>query len=138
MKRVKRRDTKPEIQLRKVLHRRGLRFRVDYGGLPGRPEVCFTRARIAVFVDGCFWHGCDTHGSMPRNNAEWWAAKIARNRERDVRVTNALRDLGWVVLRYWTHDDVDEMANEIEDIWRDLVGCPAWTVNDGTEISDEC
>lgn len=122
LSRVKRRDTKPEIQLRRELRRRGLRFRVDYGRIPGHPDVAFTKVKNAIFVDGCFWHGCDIHGSLPRNNAEWWAAKIARNRERDVRVTNAPRDFGWVVLRYWAHDDIDEMADEIEDIWRDLVG----------------
>ncbi|MBP2332974.1 hypothetical protein [Corynebacterium freneyi] len=69
LSRVKRRDTKPEIALRWELHRRGLRFRVDYGGVPGHPDVAFIRAKIAVFVDGCFWHGCDIHGSIPKNNA---------------------------------------------------------------------
>ena len=122
MKRVRRRDAKPEMQLRKELHRRGLRFRVDYGGLPGHPDICLTRARIAVFVDRCFWHGCELHGSLPEHNRDWWEAKLARNRERDVEVTDKLRDWGWVVLRNWTHDDVEEMADEIEDVWRELRG----------------
>lgn len=122
LSRVKRRDTKPEIALRRELHRRGLRFRVDYGRIPGHPDVAFTNAKIAVFVDGCFWHGCDLHGALPKNNAEWWAAKIARNQERDAEVAEELKRAGWIVLRYWTHDDVDEMADEIEDVWRDLTG----------------
>ncbi|MFD5867411.1 very short patch repair endonuclease [Corynebacterium sp. NPDC060344] len=122
LSRVKRRDTKPEIQLRRELHRRGLRFRVDYGGVSGHPDVAFTRVKIAAFIDGCFWHGCSIHGSLPKNNAEWWRAKIQRNRERDAHVTAELRVMGWVVLRYWTHDDIDEVADEIEDTWRELAG----------------
>ena len=121
LSRVKRRDTKPEIALRRELHRRGLRFRVDYGGVPGHPDVAFTRAKIAVYVDGCFWHGCDIHGAIPKNNAEWWRAKIERNRARDAEVSEQLRRLGWLVLRYWAHDDVDEIADEIEETWRALV-----------------
>ena len=72
MKRMPRRDTGPEVGLRRELHKRGLRFRVHVRSLPGRPDIVFTRARLAVFVDGCFWHGCSEHGTLPKNNREWW------------------------------------------------------------------
>ena len=109
-----RRDTGPEMQLRRELHRRGLRFRVNFPGLPGKPDIVLTRAKIAVFVDGCFWHSCPVHGSLPRNNREWWQAKLARNVERDREKDRALEELGWTPLHYWEHDDVDEVADEIE------------------------
>lgn len=114
MRRMPRRDTGPEMQLRRELHRRGLRFRVNFTGLPGRPDIVLTRAKIAVFVDGCFWHSCPVHGSLPRNNREWWQAKLARNVERDREKDRALEELGWTPLHYWEHDDVDEVADEIE------------------------
>ena len=79
MSRVKRRDTKPEVELRRELHRRGLRFQVDYGGVPRHPDVAFARAKIAVFIDGCFWHGCDIHGAIPKSDAEWWLVKRSLN-----------------------------------------------------------
>lgn len=107
------------MQLRRDLHRRGLRFRVNYPGLPGRPDIVLTRAKIAVFVDGCFWHACPVHGSLPKNNRGWWESKLARNVERDREKDRALEELGWTPLHYWEHDDVDEVADEIE--W--LRGC---------------
>lgn len=114
MRRMPRRDTGPELYLRRELHRRGLRFRVNYPGLPGKPDIALTRAKIAVFVDGCFWHACPVHGSLPRNNREWWEAKLARNVERDREKDSALEELGWTPIHYWEHDDVDEVADEIE------------------------
>lgn len=114
MRWMPRRDTGPEMQLRRELHRRGLRFRVNFPGLPGKPDIVLTRAKIAVFVDGCFWHSCPVHGSLPRNNREWWQAKLARNVERDREKDRALEELGWTPLHYWEHDDVDEVADEIE------------------------
>ena len=107
------------MQLRRELHRRGLRFRVNYPGLPGRPDIVLTRAKIAVFVDGCFWHACPVHGSLPKNNRGWWESKLARNVERDREKDRALEELGWTPRHYWEHDDVDEVADEIE--W--LRGC---------------
>lgn len=83
MRKMPRRDTKPELALRKELYRRGIRYRVNLGGLPGRPDIALTRAKIAVFVDGCFWHACPVHGTLPRNNRDWCHAKLARNVERD-------------------------------------------------------
>ena len=124
MSKIRRRDTKLELKVRRELDRRGLRFRVDDAAVPGRPDITFTRVMVAVFLDGCFWHGCPLHGTSPKSNADWWKAKITRNLERDARVRDQLEDLGWLVLRYWAHDDVDDICDEIEDVWRNLSGYP--------------
>ncbi len=102
----KTRDTTPEIQLRKLLYAQGLRYRVNHpvDGLPRRTiDIAFTRLRLAVFIDGCFWHGCPEHFIPPKNNGSWWADKIARNKERDEETNTHLRQQGWVVLRFWEH-----------------------------------
>lgn len=99
-------DTKPEILLRKELHRRGLRYRIHMATLPGKPDIVFTRKRVAVFVHGCFWHnhpGCK-FWHMPRNNKEFWEEKFARNRERDRKNMEALEALGWRPLVVWECD----------------------------------
>lgn len=86
------RDTRPELALRRLVWSEGLRYRVDHPVLPRRrADLAFTRARVAVFVDGCFWHSCPEHATKPKNNAEWWEAKLAANIVRDVRTTEALR-----------------------------------------------
>jgi len=118
MARMPRRATVPELALRRELHRRGLRFRVDLPGLPGRPDIAFTRARVAVFLDGCFWHRCPQHGTLPRNNAEWWLAKLDRNVARDRAKDAALAALGWLVVHVWEHEPVTEAADRIETGWR--------------------
>ncbi len=126
MSRQRRRDTAPELLLRRELHRRGLRFRVDHP-LPGMPrrraDVTFTRARIAVFVDGCFWHGCPEHATRPTANADWWAAKLARNVARDRETDAHLRDAGWQVLRFWEHEDIHAAAALIAAAYRTR---PSW------------
>jgi len=100
-------NTKPERLLRSELHRAGLRFRkdmrLDLGDVTVRPDLVFTRARLAVFVDGCFWHQCPDHFQMPRANREYWEPKIARNVERDRAADLALKREGWTVLRFWEH-----------------------------------
>ena len=104
---AKRRDTKPELILRAALHRRGLRFRVDREILPDvrrRGDIVFTRAGVVVFVDGCFWHGCSIHGTWPKANAAWWAAKIRANRQRDHDTDARLAAASWTVIRAWEHD----------------------------------
>jgi DNA mismatch endonuclease (patch repair protein) len=116
MSRMPRRDTGPELLLRRELHARGLRFRVR-SSLPGRPDIVFTRARIAVFVDGCFWHGCSEHGSLPKNNREWWREKLETNVRRDRVKDEALRALGWQVLHFWEHDRAGGAADRIEEAW---------------------
>lgn len=117
MKRMPRRDTKPEVALRRLLHAKGLRFRVTDPRLPGRPDVSFSRARIAVFVDGCFWHGCDQHGVLPKNNREWWRAKLEANRVRDQAKDNALAALGYLPFHVWEHEDAHAAADTIHRMW---------------------
>ncbi|MEX5260972.1 very short patch repair endonuclease [Kocuria sp. CPCC 205263] len=117
MSRQRRRDTAPELILRKELHRRGLRYRVD-AKLPGIPrrraDLLFTRRKIAVFVDGCFWHACPLHATSPQNNADWWRAKLEGNVARDRDTDLRLRKLGWTVLRFWEHDDMSRAADTVE------------------------
>ncbi len=119
----RRKDTKPEVRLRSQIHRRGLRFRKDYpvrlpGGGVVRPDVVFTRARVAVFIDGCFWHCCPQHGTTPRTNRAYWAPKLNRNVERDRRVTEALESDSWCVIRVWEHEDIDEVARRLDGVVR--------------------
>ena len=118
LRRQRRSGTKPEVELRRELHRRGMRFRVSHAGLPGRPDVAFTRAKIAVFVDGCFWHLCPDHGTLPRNNREWWRAKLDRNVARDRAKDAALAELGWSVVHVWEHEAPGEAADLVEAEWR--------------------
>ena len=116
MQRQARRDTRPEAALRALLWRRGLRYRVDYRvpGTRGRVDIAFQRAKVAVFVDGCFWHGCPQHGSLPKANAGWWAEKLRANVERDRRASSTLEELGWQVTRIWEHEDASAVADNIE------------------------
>jgi len=102
MSRIRDRDTKPEMLLRRALWSRGHRYRVRFP-VPGRPDISFIHARVAVFVDGCFWHGCPIHASYPKSNAPFWKTKLKRNKERDAEVTQALMEAGWTVLRFWEH-----------------------------------
>jgi DNA mismatch endonuclease (patch repair protein) len=105
------RDTAPEMAVRQALHRQGLRYRVGLRlSLPAgavRPDIVFIRQRVAVFIDGCFWHGCPQHGTRPRSNRRYWDAKLARNRARDKRDTARLEAAGWRVLRVWEHVDAE-------------------------------
>lgn len=121
MKANKRSDTKPELLLRRELHRRGLRFRTTAsirleGSRPIHPDIIFTRWRIAIFVDGCYWHGCPDYATQPRANAAYWSAKLTSNRERDVRQTAALEAAGWSVLRAWEHEPVAAAADRIASL----------------------
>lgn len=116
MRSTRRRDTAAELALRRVLHRRGLRYRVDLAVLTGsrrRVDVVFPRQRVAVFVDGCFWHRCPRHGTTPIANARWWEAKLAANVARDRATDRALRRAGWTVIRVWEHEDPTRAARRI-------------------------
>ncbi len=109
-------DTRPESALRSVLHAMGLRFRkhaLPERGLRCRADVLFPAARVAVFVDGCFWHRCPEHGTSPRTNSPYWRAKLDRNVERDRRNDAALAAAGWAVVRVWEHEDAAEAAGRI-------------------------
>lgn len=112
----RRRDTKPEMELRSALFSLGLRYRVDYPirvmaeVRPIRPDVVFTRAKLAVFIDGCFWHSCPQHGTTPQRNSQYWNAKLARNLDRDRSYTKLLEEAGWAVLRFWEHHDPEDAA----------------------------
>jgi len=99
-------DTKPEITLRRLLWRDGLRFRKDFRTAGRRVDVAFPARRLAVQVDGCFWHGCPVHYSPPKKNITYWQAKIQVVRERDIRDGQALASTGWLVLRFWEHEVV--------------------------------
>ena len=118
MRNTKRRDTKPEIELRSLLHRTGLRFFVDRPVLPDdrrrRADIVFPRAKVAVFVNGCFWHGCPEHASWPKKNAEWWRKKIETNRARDEDTDARLRGNGWAAIRVWEHEDLHSAAEIVE------------------------
>lgn len=94
------RNTKPELLLRRELHRRGLRYRVNYREVPGSPDIALTRVRIAVFVDGCFWHQCPIHCRIPRDNRDWWRAKLDRNVARDRETDDTLTAMGWTPVHY--------------------------------------
>jgi DNA mismatch endonuclease, patch repair protein len=117
MRANRRRDTKPERALRSALHTRGLRFRKDFpiraGSRLVRPDVVFTRRRVAVFLDGCFWHGCPEHGTFPRRNSGYWEWKLKRNAERDLAVNAALMEAGWLVIRVWEHDSPRDAADRV-------------------------
>lgn len=117
MSRLRTRDTQPEVALRSELHRRGLRFRVDLRPVPrvrSRADIVFTRARVAVFVDGCFWHVCPVHQTWPQSNAEWWREKLERNVARDRQTDAALAAAGWQVIRVWEHESPERAADRIE------------------------
>ena len=115
---IKRTDTKPELALRSALHALGMRFRkdlrIDLGAVKPRPDIVFTRARVAVFVDGCFWHCCPEHGRRPRQNVDYWDPKLARNVERDRRYDDALEEADWTVVRVWEHVPIGEAVSKVK------------------------
>lgn len=122
MRANRRSDTTPELRLRRELHRRGLRYRVDsrlpLSDVRRHADLTFTRQRVAVFVDGCFWHRCPEHGRMPKANADYWDPKLEGNTTRDRDTDQRLTEAGWQVVRIWEHEDVGEAATRIEHIVR--------------------
>lgn len=118
MKKVRTRDTGPEIAVRKVLYGQGLRYRVNYR--PKEPDIgrstidiAFPGHHLAVFIDGCFWHCCPEHGEVPKANRDWWLAKFAENKSRDERITNILVSGGWQVLRFWEHESPTVVSESV-------------------------
>ncbi|WP_331272331.1 very short patch repair endonuclease [Motilibacter aurantiacus] len=127
----RRRDTRPELAVRRACHALGLRYRVDaplpLEGVRRRADLVFARARVAVFVDGCRWHGCPEHSREPRTNADYWTAKLERNRRRDADTDARLAAAGWVALRAWEHEDPAVVAERV----RGTVGSRRVAVSDG-------
>lgn len=121
MSAARRRDTAAEMLVRREAHRRGLRYRVD-APLPGMPrrraDMLFTRAKVAVFIDGCFWHACPKHRTSPKANGSWWATKLAKNVERDRDTDRHLEGVGWTVLRFWEHEEPVAVVNRIVAVVR--------------------
>mgnify|MGYP002392282053 CR=1 FL=1 len=117
MKANKRVDTKPEVAIRSGLHKLGYRFRKDFvitvSGRNCRPDIVFSKKKVAVFIDGCFWHSCPEHGRHPKSNVEYWRKKFSRNKQRDELDDRALTASGWIVVRIWEHRSVEEATEEI-------------------------
>lgn len=119
MQRQAQRDTLPELALRRELWRRGFRYRVDIPpvkGLRRRADVVFARASVAVYVDGCYWHRCPEHGTVPRANRDWWVAKLEGNVQRDRDTDIRLRTVGWEVIRVWAHEPVTDAADRVATV----------------------
>lgn len=118
-------DTQIELSLRRELFGRGLRFRLQGPAVPGtrrKADLEFRAARVAVFVDGCFWHACPTHGSIPKSNAAWWTAKLSENAERDRDSDDRLTSDGWLVVRVWEHESPAAAADRVEEAVRTRSG----------------
>ena len=120
----RRTDTRPEVAVRSALHARGIRFRKDHPiPIPGRrapkADIAFPRQRVAVFIDGCFWHLCPVHGRQPSSNQQYWGPKLRRNVERDHAVGEALRSAGWRVVRAWEHERPEEIAERVATVLTD-------------------
>lgn len=120
MSRIRGKDTRPEMLVRRGLWHRGLRFRIK-SRVPGRPDIVFPSEHVAVFVDGCFWHSCPEHGAKPSTNAVFWRKKLLGNVERDRRTEQLLRADGWVVLRFWEHDVDRKLESVVDRIHRRVV-----------------
>lgn len=121
MQRTRRRDTPGELDLRRRLHALGLRYRVDVPviGRRRRADIVFRPARVAVFVDGCFWHRCPVHGTLPKSNEVWWREKLEGNVARDRDTDTLLRSADWEPIRVWAHEDMGEAARRIERVVRE-------------------
>lgn len=119
MSRIRARDTEPEVLLRKILWKKGLRYRLG-SNLEGHPDLVFPRYRTVVFVDGCFWHRCPKHAVRPKNNAIFWNKKLEANVARDKRVARKLRDLGWRVFRVWEHEVRNDATQAAERLFKKM------------------
>jgi DNA mismatch endonuclease (patch repair protein) len=117
MSRIRGRDTKPELLLRHILWKRGLRYRLK-SKLTGKPDLIFPSARVVVFVDGCQWHCCPDHWARPKSNTDFWDAKFERNRNRDIKVNQLLNDEGWKVLRLWEHQVKADPSKAAASVFR--------------------
>ncbi|MDG9704957.1 very short patch repair endonuclease [Streptomyces sp. DH37] len=127
MSRQANRDTSPEIAVRRLLYAAGYRYRL-HRPVPGMPrrtiDIAFPGTKVAVFLDGCFWHGCPEHATHPRANREWWRQKLDRNISRDLETTERLLGEGWAVLRFWEHESPDTVADRIAQVVTERKGRP--------------
>ena len=136
MKANRGRDTSPELRLRQELHNRDMRYRTHMTVLPGsrrNVDIVFSRVRLAVFVDGCFWHGCPVHGSMAKANREYWETKIAENQQRDRDTDVRLRSQGWTPLHIWEHQPVKDAADLVQETYSRLLG----SISSESEVNAE-
>ena len=115
MSRIKGKDTEPELILRKALWANGLRYRLK-NKLPGRPDIFFPARKIAIFIDGCFWHGCPDHCQIPKTNQPFWESKLSKNKSRDKEVSRVLENGGWCVIRLWEHDVKNDLSNCVKRV----------------------
>src|SRR6266852_8079876 len=115
MSRIRGRNTGPELTLRRALWSLGLRYRL-HRKMPGRPDIVFVKRRVAVFVDGCFWHGCPLHAVRTKSNGRFWTRKLRKHKERDKEVDEILTSEGWTVMRYWEHQIEQDMGNVIRSV----------------------
>jgi len=142
MRANRRTDTKPELALRRALHRQGYRFRKDYrldlaDGKRVRPDIAFTARHVAVFVDGCFWHACPEHGGKPANNTWYWEPKLRRNVERDRLADAALSAAGWDVVRVWEHEPLDAAVTAVLAALARSGRLPSGLERDGSTAHDD-
>ncbi|WP_330293849.1 very short patch repair endonuclease [Streptomyces sp. NBC_00576] len=116
MSRQSSRDTAPEVAVRRLLHSAGMRYRVNVpvpGAAQRTIDIVFGKTKVAIFMDGCFWHGCPQHATQPKANADWWRAKLDKNMARDRETTELLRSAGWTVLRFWEHESAEDVVRQI-------------------------
>lgn len=118
MSRIRSKNTSPEVMLRKHIFKAGFRYKIR-SNLVGKPDIVFSKEKVVIFVDGCFWHGCSIHSKLPSTNTEYWSNKIMNNQNRDNRVTKELEAIGWLVIRFWEHDvktNIDSCVNKIKSV----------------------
>jgi DNA mismatch endonuclease (patch repair protein) len=117
MRKVRQRGTKRELEIRSALHKIGMRFRVQITPLEDlrrQADIAFRREKIAIFIDGCFWHGCPIHRTLPKSNTEWWTEKLQANIRRDEDTNLRLREAGWLVLRFWEHEETTQIVQIVQ------------------------
>lgn len=116
MSKIRGHNTGPELQLRRALWKEGLRYRIQYKIGRFKPDLVFVHARLAIFVDGCFWHQCPLHGVIPEANRKFWEEKLQKNVSRDLETTRSLTESGWAVIRFWEHDIESSLGKCISSI----------------------
>lgn len=116
MQSIRSKETKIEIKVANALWKRGVRFRKNVKDLIGKPDIAIKKYKIAIFIDSCFWHGCELHGHIPKNNELYWLKKISRNKERDQQVTSYYLESGWNIMRIWEHELKEDFEGTVQKI----------------------